>query len=639
MLNNNRIGYLHFWCQKVLPLVYDNSLSYLEVLYKVKEKLNEVINFTNDIPEYIDKKIVEAFDEEHLKELISEVFRTIEDAISANNEGTNTHFSSNYPIVGTLVWHDNKLYKTKHPIDAGDTVLPNSNIELVNFGDMFNDFLTEVKTRFTDNDDGDRETSSIDRPVHDLVWLHNELYEVIKPIAEGNAYIYTGTNKNVESTNLDKIYDYLLDLISSEINSRELADNLINGRIDSEISSREAQDTALSGRIDAEVTAREAQDTALNGRINAEVAAREAQDTALYERIEAEASAREAQDTALSQRISAIKDIYHQFFDGKNILIIGDSNSAEGEGIYNWVSVLRETFPSANITNHSFNGATLTGSGTGGQARWYGQEAPTGFDYIIFMLGTNDCYHQAGIDSLFYDNKNLDSFTGSLSYVAEKHVTKNPSAKVFYISPIKNTQMSGESVNRNNYLDVYRTHIWRACCLYSWTFIDAGHCAPNINPLTYPQYIADGVHMTASYAPIFADYIIRKMVSGGDAGIGAFTSSIDLSDVLDLNSFPNSSLYAKYKTDGSSELELTIPNVSIGAGLGMVITTALPQWCSAYGTTQGICRTDDLLQGLQMCQIVNSQIQIFPNITTTTTLHATFNINSPKSLYQLPFIF
>lgn len=37
-----------FWCQKVLPLVYDDSLSYYEVLCKVRDKLNEVISSYND---------------------------------------------------------------------------------------------------------------------------------------------------------------------------------------------------------------------------------------------------------------------------------------------------------------------------------------------------------------------------------------------------------------------------------------------------------------------------------------------------------------------------------------------------------------------------------------------------------------
>lgn len=34
----------YFWCQKVIPLVYDNSLSYYEVLCKVVDYLNNVIN-------------------------------------------------------------------------------------------------------------------------------------------------------------------------------------------------------------------------------------------------------------------------------------------------------------------------------------------------------------------------------------------------------------------------------------------------------------------------------------------------------------------------------------------------------------------------------------------------------------------
>lgn len=43
-----RVGKLRFWCQKILPLVYEDSLSYYEVLDKTVEKLNEVIDYTND---------------------------------------------------------------------------------------------------------------------------------------------------------------------------------------------------------------------------------------------------------------------------------------------------------------------------------------------------------------------------------------------------------------------------------------------------------------------------------------------------------------------------------------------------------------------------------------------------------------
>lgn len=38
-----------FWCQKVLPLVYDDSLSYYEVLCKVIDYLNNLITDTNAI--------------------------------------------------------------------------------------------------------------------------------------------------------------------------------------------------------------------------------------------------------------------------------------------------------------------------------------------------------------------------------------------------------------------------------------------------------------------------------------------------------------------------------------------------------------------------------------------------------------
>ena len=43
-----RIGQFRFWCQKVLPAVYDDSLSYYELLCKVIAKLNEVVEIVND---------------------------------------------------------------------------------------------------------------------------------------------------------------------------------------------------------------------------------------------------------------------------------------------------------------------------------------------------------------------------------------------------------------------------------------------------------------------------------------------------------------------------------------------------------------------------------------------------------------
>lgn len=64
----NNIRHFRFWCQKVLPLVYDNSLSYYEVLCKVVKYINDLIDS--------DKEIVADIDV--LKEEMKEVLDFIE---------------------------------------------------------------------------------------------------------------------------------------------------------------------------------------------------------------------------------------------------------------------------------------------------------------------------------------------------------------------------------------------------------------------------------------------------------------------------------------------------------------------------------------------------------------------------------
>jgi hypothetical protein len=49
------------FCQKVLPLVYDESLSYYEVLCKLTDKMNEVIDFMSDNISEVGYKLVNEF--------------------------------------------------------------------------------------------------------------------------------------------------------------------------------------------------------------------------------------------------------------------------------------------------------------------------------------------------------------------------------------------------------------------------------------------------------------------------------------------------------------------------------------------------------------------------------------------------
>lgn len=75
-----------FWCQKVLPLVYDDSLSYYEVLCKVRDKLNEVISSYNDtdarfaqLQAEIDtiNQWISNFDTRYIKKLVDEYVVTM----------------------------------------------------------------------------------------------------------------------------------------------------------------------------------------------------------------------------------------------------------------------------------------------------------------------------------------------------------------------------------------------------------------------------------------------------------------------------------------------------------------------------------------------------------------------------------
>ena len=48
------IPYLRFWCQKVLPAVYDQSLSYYEVLCKLAAFLNKMLEELEKMQDNID---------------------------------------------------------------------------------------------------------------------------------------------------------------------------------------------------------------------------------------------------------------------------------------------------------------------------------------------------------------------------------------------------------------------------------------------------------------------------------------------------------------------------------------------------------------------------------------------------------
>lgn len=78
--------HFRFWCQTVLPLVYDDSLSYYENLCKIVAFLNKMIDNLKGVNQEIDElkkelaavqKWIDEFDTTFIKEIVEEYIATM----------------------------------------------------------------------------------------------------------------------------------------------------------------------------------------------------------------------------------------------------------------------------------------------------------------------------------------------------------------------------------------------------------------------------------------------------------------------------------------------------------------------------------------------------------------------------------
>lgn len=81
---------LRFWVQRVLPLVYDDSLSYYELLSKVVDKINEMIDLVGNIGGTIEEEVNAIMNEwlesGRLDEIIQESIADFDARITANTQ-------------------------------------------------------------------------------------------------------------------------------------------------------------------------------------------------------------------------------------------------------------------------------------------------------------------------------------------------------------------------------------------------------------------------------------------------------------------------------------------------------------------------------------------------------------------------
>lgn len=83
---NTDLKSFKMWCHKVLPLVYDDSLSYYETLCKVVDYLNNIIGATNAVIEDVDnlkndlavvQNWINNFDTKYAEKIIAQYIATM----------------------------------------------------------------------------------------------------------------------------------------------------------------------------------------------------------------------------------------------------------------------------------------------------------------------------------------------------------------------------------------------------------------------------------------------------------------------------------------------------------------------------------------------------------------------------------
>lgn len=132
-VNPGTVGPFRYWCQKVLPAVYDDSLSYYELLCKVSDYLNQVIELTNTQSDAITElqTVVEDFLEmevdPYIEELVNQWFEKNQPQIVSDISTLKTN-------VQTLTTRENE---TSEKLDRLETYTRLSKANIICIGDSY----------------------------------------------------------------------------------------------------------------------------------------------------------------------------------------------------------------------------------------------------------------------------------------------------------------------------------------------------------------------------------------------------------------------------------------------------------------------------------------------------------------------
>lgn len=194
------IPYLRFWCQKVLPAVYDQSLSYYEVLCKLAAFLNKMLEELEKMQDNIDA--------------LHKAYKDLQDWVNAEIARFEAHMEQHFDDLTKELWNKFEQYKN----DANTTLQQWFNEYATNttnnLNKKFEDFVTNANTRidqmfntYTTNTNNDFNTWKTDFTNQYNQWK-NEVNEQISNINSNISSLATRVTKLENMVKTYPKFDY-----------------------------------------------------------------------------------------------------------------------------------------------------------------------------------------------------------------------------------------------------------------------------------------------------------------------------------------------------------------------------------------------------------------------------------------------
>lgn len=127
------IPYLRFWCQKVLPAVYDQSLSYYEVLCKLAAFLNKMVEELEKMQDNIDA--------------LHKAYKELQDWVNAEIARFEAHMEQHFDDLTQELWNRFEEYKNNTNTTLQQWFNDYATNTTNNLNKKFNDFVTNANTR------------------------------------------------------------------------------------------------------------------------------------------------------------------------------------------------------------------------------------------------------------------------------------------------------------------------------------------------------------------------------------------------------------------------------------------------------------------------------------------------------------